>query len=104
MPSWYVPITCLRTLLLGSCLTRRDVPRLAECPRVDLNDGNGEQLCAGRGVCDFDSSIGRPRCFCFQGHQGADCNSTPSEPSGLSTAGAALIAVSVILALVLVGL
>jgi len=31
------------------------------------------RLCAGHGVCDFDWAKKAPKCFCFNGWYGADC-------------------------------
>lgn len=38
-----------------------------ECPFVE------RALCAGNGFCGMDSDTNKPKCFCNEGHTGADC-------------------------------
>lgn len=38
-----------------------------ECPFVD------RALCGGQGFCGMDSDTNKPKCFCNDGHTGADC-------------------------------
>lgn len=50
-----------------------------ECPFGVLPGQRGSgHLCAGAGICDYDSSIGQARCFCDQGYSGTDCTTLGS--------------------------
>jgi hypothetical protein len=70
-----------------------------QCKSVD--SGNGLQLCAGNGVCDFDTGLGAPRCFCNPGFVGSACDQVPAPSSpaskGVSAVGIVLIFVSIFL-------
>lgn len=69
----------------------------SECPVVRQPDGE-DRLCNAHGICDFDTDKGRPKCFCYEGWQGADCGSRiEAGKSGLSVEGAVLIAVCIML-------
>ena len=41
-----------------------------ECPYVD------QSLCNGEGICDWDFSNNRSKCFCYEGYYGDDCVDT----------------------------
>lgn len=62
------------------------------------------KVCSRNGVCGFDRSISKSRCFCNPGFHGFDCSQTPDHSSGISTAAAVLIFVCVLLIVVLGGL
>lgn len=50
-----------------SCLYFMMVFSQAGCPQQCPFGGATKRLCAGNGVCDFDTSLGAPRCFCDNG-------------------------------------
>eukprot|EP01084_Bolivina_argentea_P270126 459268_1 len=41
-----------------------------ECPV------SNDQLCSGQGVCDYDFKRGKPKCFCYLGWYGPECEDT----------------------------
>lgn len=68
----------------------------SECPVI--RQENGDRLCSGHGICDFDTDKGRPKCFCYEGWEGDGCgNRIQPEKRGLSTEGAVLIVVCIVL-------
>lgn len=55
-----------------------------------------KRLCGGHGICDYDRSASKARCFCNEGWSGADCMSqgdkgVPAAPSYAGTIAGAFI-------------
>lgn len=58
-----------------SCQYHINVRSRAGCPTQCANDMQ-LGMCSGSGVCDYDTSKGRARCFCDLGSSGASCESS----------------------------
>ena len=73
-----------------------------QCPLYAPPGSQTRRICAGHGVCDFDSVRGNSRCFCNAGWSGSDCSSAVAAGTQrLGLAGVILIVVSFILVLML---
>lgn len=62
-----------------------------ECPFVN------RKLCGGTGFCGMDLDAGKPRCFCNEGHSGADCTTAAEVKGTCDGTCAALIFVVILL-------
>jgi len=71
----------------------------SECGRAYNSDMKRLALCAGHGICGWDKSNNKAKCFCDDGYGGNDCNSSAS--SGTSET---VVGLLVILLLVTIGL
>jgi len=80
------------------------LPSIYGCPReCGVKD---RQLCNNRGVCRYDRTQKRSRCFCSEGWSGDDCGTdvvASSSSSDAATTGV-LIFVSILLAVLIAGL
>ena len=72
-----------------------------QCPLTAAGGGATRRICAGHGVCDYDSVRGNSRCFCNPGYYGEDCSDTVVPQPRLSGTGTILIIVSIVLVLTL---
>ena len=69
-----------------------------QCPVV--GPAGAGRLCNAQGICDFDSGLNRPRCFCNAGWEGTGCESktaTDNGKKGVSAVTAVLIIVCIVL-------
>lgn len=72
-----------------------------QCPLTAAGGGSTRRICAGHGVCDYDSVRGNSRCFCNPGYYGEDCSDVTVPTPRLTSTGTILIVVSVVLGLTL---
>jgi hypothetical protein len=74
------------------------------CPKECPVGGAARQLCGGHGVCAYDKTNARPKCFCDTGFAGADC-ATADSGASLTSSGTVigLLVTVFLLSLVLIG-
>ena len=56
----------------GGCTYILDIESQLGCP-LECAVVN-ERVCAGNGLCEYDETNGKPRCFCFDGWYGDSCD------------------------------
>jgi hypothetical protein len=80
------------------------LPSKAGCPLQCPLGGGSRDVCSGRGVCGFDSTSRKVRCFCFEGAYGTDCGETDSwTEDNTNTIRAVFVVLVIFVILVLVG-
>ena len=51
------------------------------CPIECPISSNNNQLCDGHGICEFDFTNLKPKCYCYYGYCGDDCSNTNCDPN-----------------------
>eukprot|EP00939_MAST-03C_sp_MAST-3C-sp1_P000350 g350.t1 len=84
------------------CVYEIVVPSIYGCPKeCGVKD---RELCNNKGVCGYDRSVSRSRCFCVDGWGGTDCGSEVASSSSSSSSDSATVGVLVFVCILLVGL
>ena len=75
--------------LVNNCEYRVFIPSLFGCPKeCPVKHG---RVCAGRGICSYDTDDQSTRCFCDTGHKGKDCSQSGGSGGGKGKIAGAVI-------------
>lgn len=87
---------------VAHCMYTVAMPSIYGCPLECPVAGDERKLCAGHGICGYDRSNSKAKCFCDTGFGGADCNTAVDEStSGGNGAIIGLLVTVLLIALVL---
>ena len=93
---------------IAHCKYQIEVKSMHACPSecgISFNEENKrKQLCAGHGVCSWDQTNQKAKCFCDDGYMGKDC-ATKGTPTTTSSSGGVkgLVILLLLLTLGLIG-